>query len=348
MVITENLHIESLITLPTPAGVKAALPLSERLEDQITDSRRIIEDILDRKDPRKLVIVGPCAVYDPEATLEYARRLKSLADEVKHSLLIVMRVYFEKPRTTTGWKGLINDPRLDDSFHVEEGLFVARRLLMEVAELGLPIATEALDPIVPQYIGDLISWTAIGARTVESQTHREMASGLSSPVGFKNGTDGNVLIAINGIVSAAHPHRFLGINQHGQCAVVQTRGNKYGHIVLRGSKTPNYGESHISATAALLERNGISPNIIVDCSHGNSNKDHTRQAAVFREVLEQAQRGDSPIVGWMLESNLHEGRQELGNGELRYGVSITDACISWEETEQLLRQAATQLPSCRS
>ena len=283
MVTTENLHVESLIALPTPAAVKAALPLSESLEDQITESRRVVEAILERKDRRKLVIVGPCAAYDPEATIEYAKRLKNLAEQVKDKLYIIMRVYFEKPRTTTGWKGLINDPRLDDSFHAEEGLFVARRLLLAVAELGLPIATEALDPIVPQYIGDLVSWTAIGARTVESQTHREMASGLSSPVGFKNGTDGNVLVAVNGIVSATHPHRFLGINQHGQCSVVQTKGNKYGHIVLRGSKTPNYDATHVAATAALMERHGVTPNIIVDCSHGYSNKEDTRQPAVFMD-----------------------------------------------------------------
>lgn len=343
MVTTENIHVESLTPLPTPVAVKASLPLSETLEEQITESRRVIEAILDRKDARKLVIVGPCAAYDPEATIEYARRLKVLADKVKDSMYVVMRVYFEKPRTTTGWKGLINDPRLDDSFHVEEGLFVARRLLIAVAELGLPIATEALDPIVPQYIGDLISWTAIGARTVESQTHREMASGLSTPVGFKNGTDGNTLIAINGIMSAAQPHRFLGINQLGQCSVVQTRGNRYGHIVLRGSKTPNYDEANVTTTAALMERNEVTPNIIVDCSHGNSNKDYTRQPAVFREVLQQIHNGRSPIVGWMIESNLLEGRQDLGKGELRYGVSITDACISWESTEALLLEAHSAL-----
>lgn len=343
MVTTENIHVESLDTLPTPAAVKAALPLPAELEEYITESRRAIEKILDRRDPRKLVIVGPCAAYDPEATVEYARRLKALADEIRDSMLIVMRVYFEKPRTTTGWKGLINDPRLDDSFHVEEGLYVARRLLMEVAQLKLPIATEALDPIVPQYIGDLISWTAIGARTVESQTHREMASGLSSPVGFKNGTDGNILIAINGIMSAAHPHRFLGINQHGQCSVVQTRGNKYGHVVLRGSKTPNYDAASVAAAASLMERHGVVPNIIVDCSHGNSNKDYARQPVVFKEVLEQVLQGDSPIVGWMVESNIHEGRQDLGKGPLRHGVSITDACISWESTEQLLREAHSAL-----
>jgi 3-deoxy-7-phosphoheptulonate synthase len=339
MVTTDDLHVDSIDSLPTPAAVKGALPLSERLEDQITESRRIVEAILDRKDRRKLVIVGPCAAYDPEATLEYARRLKVLAEQVKDTMYVVMRVYFEKPRTTTGWKGLINDPRLDDSFHVEEGLFVARRLLMSVAEVGLPIATEALDPIVPQYIGDLISWSAIGARTVESQTHREMASGLSSAVGFKNGTDGNVLVAINGIVSAAHPHRFLGINRHGQCSVVQTRGNRYGHLVLRGSKAPNYDAESVASAASLMTKHGITPNIIVDCSHGNSNKDHNRQPAVFKDILGQIQAGDSPVVGWMLESNLYEGRQDLGKGDLRYGVSITDACISWESTEALLREA---------
>jgi len=255
----------------------------------------------------------------------------------------VMRVYFEKPRTTTGWKGLINDPRLDDSFHVEEGLYVARKLLMSIAEIGLPIATEALDPIVPQYIGDLITWTAIGARTVESQTHREMASGLSSPVGFKNGTDGNILIAINGIMSAAYPHRFLGINQHGQCSVIQTKGNTYGHIVLRGSKAPNYDAESVAAAATLMAKHGLTPNIIVDCSHGNSNKDHNRQPTVFKDVLRQIQEGDSPIVGWMLESNLYEGRQDLGDGDPRYGVSITDACISWETTEALLQEAHERL-----
>ena len=347
MVTTDNLHIESLDTLPTPAKVKSSLPLSERLEDQITDHRRTIEAILDRKDPRKIVIVGPCAAYDPEATIEYARRLAALAETVKAEMLVVMRVYFEKPRTTTGWKGLINDPRLDDSFHVEEGLYVARQLLISVAELGLPIATEALDPIVPQYIGDLISWTAIGARTVESQTHREMASGLSSPVGFKNGTDGNITIAINGITSASQPHRFLGINQHGQCCVVQTRGNAYGHIVLRGGKTPNYDAAIVTETARLMAKHGARPNIVIDCSHGNSNKDHTRQGAVFNDVLDQVVAGADSIVGWMLESNLKDGRQDLGKAPLTRGVSITDACISFDDTETLLLAARERLQESR-
>lgn len=343
MVTTDDIRVATVETLPTPTDVKAKLPLSTELEDQITESRRAVERILDRKDPRKLVIVGPCAAYDPEATIEYAKKLALLADRVKDTMLILMRVYFEKPRTTTGWKGLINDPRLDDSFHVEEGLYVARKLLMDVAEIGLPIATEALDPIVPQYIGDLISWTAIGARTVESQTHREMASGLSSPVGFKNGTDGNVQIAINGITSAAQSHRFLGINQTGQASVISTRGNKYGHIVLRGGKSPNYDAASIASTEELMKRANVMPNIIVDCSHGNSNKDFKRQAAVFNEVLQQIEHGSRALVGWMIESNLKEGRQDLGKGTLQYGVSITDACISWELTESLLTDADSRL-----
>jgi 3-deoxy-7-phosphoheptulonate synthase len=339
MVTTENIHVESLHALPTPAMVKGEIPLNEGLESQITESRRAVEEVLERRDPRKLIIVGPCAVYDREATLEYAERLKALADIVRDTLYIVMRVYFEKPRTTTGWKGLINDPRLDDSFHVEEGLYMARQLLVSIAELGLPIATEALDPIVPQYIGDIVTWTAIGARTAESQTHREMASGLSSPVGFKNGTDGSVLVAINGILSAARPHRFLGINQHGQCSVVHTRGNRYGHLVLRGGMIPNYDVASVTAAAALLEKHGIVPTIVVDCSHGNSNKDHTRQALVFRDTLGQVVGGESPIIGWMLESNLREGRQDLESPGLQYGVSITDACISWDATEELIMDA---------
>jgi 3-deoxy-7-phosphoheptulonate synthase len=306
----------------------------------VLQGRAAIEAILSRRDARKIVVVGPCAVYDPEAALEYARRLAALAHQVRDSILVVMRVYFEKPRTTTGWKGLINDPRLDDSFHVEEGLCIARKLLLDVAELGLPIATEALDPIVPQYIGDLISWTAIGARTAESQTHREMASGLSSPVGFKNGTDGNILVAIQGIVSAMQPHRFLGINQDGQCCVIQTSGNRYGHLVLRGAKTPNYDEQSVAAAALLMTQNGMEPSIIVDCSHGNSNKDHKRQGHVFRAVLEQIRNGSPSVVGWMLESNLHEGKQDLAHKPLKYGVSITDSCISWEETEGLIKEAA--------
>lgn len=339
MVTTENIRVELLQTLPTPAMVKGQIPLDAALESQITESRRSVEAILDRSDTRKLMIVGPCAVYDREATLEYARRLTAIAAEVQDTLCVVMRVYFEKPRTTTGWKGLINDPRLDHSFHVEEGLYVARQLLVSIAQLGLPVATEALDPIVPQYMGDIVTWTAIGARTVESQTHRELASGLSSPVGFKNGTDGSISVAINGILSSAHPHRFLGINQDGQCSVVHTRGNRYGHLVLRGGKAPNYDVESVTVAASLMERSGIAPNIIVDCSHGNSNKDYTRQALVLRDTLQQMVGRYSPIIGWMLESNLSEGRQDLESPELQYGVSITDACISWATTEELIREA---------
>jgi 3-deoxy-7-phosphoheptulonate synthase len=343
MVSTENINIQSLDALPTPASVHAEIPLSESTKESILKGRTAIEQILEGKDTRPMVVLGPCAIYDTGAALEYAERLKQLADTVNDKLLLVMRVYFEKPRTTTGWKGLINDPRLDDSFHVEEGLYVARELMRSIADMGLPIATEALDPIVPQYIGDLLSWAAIGARTAESQTHREMASGLSAPVGFKNGTDGNVLVAIQGIISAMQPHRFLGINAEGQCCLVQTKGNRLGHLVLRGSKTPNYDQQSVNAAAYMMEQNGVRPNIIVDCSHGNSSKDHKRQPHVFRAVLEQIRSGSKAVVGLMLESNLCEGRQDLANKPLKRGVSITDACISWEDTETLIKEAAEVL-----
>jgi 3-deoxy-7-phosphoheptulonate synthase len=343
MISTENLNIQSLDSLPTPAAVHAEIALSDSTKQTILASRLAIAQILERKDRRPMIVLGPCAIYDPTAAIEYAEKLAQLAQRVSDKLLLVMRVYFEKPRTTTGWKGLINDPRLDDSFHVEEGLYVARGLMRTIAELGLPIATEALDPIVPQYIGDLLSWAAIGARTAESQTHREMASGLSAPVGFKNGTDGNVLVAVHGIMSAMNPHRFLGINAQGQCCLVQTKGNRFGHLVLRGSKTPNYDQQSVEAAAYMMKQNGLTPNIIVDCSHGNSNKDHRRQPHVFRSVLDQIRNGSEAVVGMMIESNLFEGRQDLGSNPLKYGVSITDACISWKETESLIYEAAESL-----
>jgi 3-deoxy-7-phosphoheptulonate synthase len=345
MISTENINIQSLDSLPSPAAVHAEIPLSDRIKQQILNSRAEIQRVLERKDPRPIIVLGPCAIHDTTAAIEYAEKLKQLANHVNDTLLLVMRVYFEKPRTTTGWKGLINDPRLDDSFHVEEGLYIARGLMRSIAELGLPIATEALDPIVPQYIGDLLSWAAIGARTAESQTHREMASGLSAPVGFKNGTDGNVLVAVHGIMSAMNPHRFLGINAEGQCCLVQTKGNQFGHLILRGSKTPNYNQQSVEAAAYMMKQNGVAPNIIVDCSHGNSNKDHKRQPHVFRAVLEQIHGGSEAVVGMMLESNLFEGRQDLGSLPLKYGVSITDACISWEETASLVYEAAELLQS---
>jgi 3-deoxy-7-phosphoheptulonate synthase len=344
MVSTENLRIDAFKSIPSPRALKENLPLSAEIEGQIQLSRKEIEALLDGEDNRLLVIVGPCAVHDTEAALDYANRLKTLADSVKEQMLVVMRVYFEKPRTTTGWKGLINDPFLDDTFAVTEGLIKARGLLIKIANLGLPIATEALDPIVPQYIGDLISWTAIGARTTESQTHREMASGLSTPVGFKNGTDGNILIAVQAALSAGKAHRFLGIDPDGRCAVVETKGNRFGHLVLRGSSTPNYDNKSVMQAAELMKQHGIAPNIIIDCSHGNSGKDHTQQGHVFRNVIEQIIEGDPYIKGIMLESNIKAGRQDLTViKQLEYGLSITDSCISWEETKELLLLGAEKL-----
>ncbi|MDY6943520.1 MAG: 3-deoxy-7-phosphoheptulonate synthase, partial [Pseudomonadota bacterium] len=307
--------------------------------------RRAIEEILDRQEHRLLVVVGPCSIHDARAARDYADRLARLAQQVDDTLLVVMRVYFEKPRTTVGWKGLINDPRMDDSFHIEEGLRLARELLVEVAELGLPAGTEALDPIVPQYVSDLISWSAIGARTTESQTHREMASGLSTPVGFKNGTDGSLDVAINALHSVNSPHSFLGINRDGRITVVRTRGNAYGHIVLRGGAKPNYDSVSIALCEDALEKAGIRPNIVVDCSHANSNKDPALQPLVARNVANQILEGNRSIVGIMLESNLGWGNQKIGDDpkQLEYGVSVTDACIDWESTEKLLLELKAML-----
>jgi 3-deoxy-7-phosphoheptulonate synthase len=278
-------------------------------------------------------------VHDIKAAKEYALKLKALADEVSDTLYIIMRVYFEKPRTTVGWKGLINDPHLNDTFKIEEGLYIGRQLLLDVTEMGLPTSTEALDPISPQYMQDLITWSAIGARTTESQTHREMASGLSSSVGFKNGTDGGLEVALNAINSAKNPHRFLGMNNDGEVAVVHTTGNQYAHMVLRGgSKGPNYDSVHIKLTEDELQKNGIRPNVMVDCSHANSNKDHNLQPLVIENVANQIFEGNESIIGLMVESNLEEGNQSASNlDELKYGVSITDKCIDWETTERSLR-----------
>jgi 3-deoxy-7-phosphoheptulonate synthase len=285
--------------------------------------------------------VGPCSIHDPRAAYEYAERLRGLAEKVKDRFVLVMRVYFEKPRTTVGWKGLINDPRLDGSFHIEEGLKAARRLLLRVTKLGLPAATEALDPVSPQYLSDLISWHAIGARTTESQTHRELASGLSTPVGFKNGTDGDIQVALDAIKSAAAPHHFLGVDPDGRVSVYRTRGNENCHVVLRGGREPNFDRASVLYCAEKLKMAGLNPRLMVDCSHGNSNKDHRRQPAVFDACLEQVRAGGSPIAGLMIESHLFEGRQDLPKdfkspGKLRYGVSITDACLGWKETERLI------------
>jgi 3-deoxy-7-phosphoheptulonate synthase len=291
-------------------------------------------------------VVGPCSIHDPVAAMDYAQKLKKVADEVADTLLIVMRVYFEKPRTTTGWKGLINDPHMDDSFDIEEGLQLARRVLRDINELGLPAGTEALDPISPQYLGDLVTWSAIGARTTESQTHREMASGLSTPVGFKNGTDGGLQVAINALLSVSRPHSFLGINQRGQVSVIRTNGNRYGHIVLRGgAKGPNYDSVTMAVVEKELAKNKLAANIVVDCSHANSNKDHNLQPLVMLDCAHQILEGNQSIVGVMLESNINAGNQPIPADlkKLKYGVSVTDACIDWPTTEKLLRDARTKL-----
>ncbi|MGD8833018.1 MAG: 3-deoxy-7-phosphoheptulonate synthase [Pseudomonadales bacterium] len=342
----ENLNIEAQQLLVTPDQMKAKLPVPDPIQAAVEATRLAIRNILEREDPRLLIVVGPCSIHDPEAALEYATRLAGLARDVSDELLIVMRAYFEKPRTTVGWKGLINDPYLDDSFQIGEGLTIARRLLLDIARLGLPLSTEALDPITPQYLQDLISWSAIGARTTESQTHREMASGLSSPVGFKNGTDGGLDVALNALKSVASPHRFLGISPGGQVAVMKTRGNPNAHIVLRGgSNGPNYDGASIARCEAALAAAGLKENIMVDCSHANSEKDHNRQPQVAREIARQITAGNRSVIGLMIESNLGAGNQPLNadRGRMRYGVSVTDACIDWPTTEALLSELADTL-----
>ncbi len=341
-----NVNVISQDLLPTPEQVKASLPMTDEAMQTVLAGRGALQDILDRKDHRLFVVVGPCSVHDIDAALDYATRLKRLADEVSDTLFIVMRVYFEKPRTSIGWKGLINDPYMDDSFHIEKGLHKARKLLLDLAEMGLPTATEALDPITPQYLSDLISWTAIGARTTESQTHREMASGLSTPVGFKNGTDGSLDVAINALHSVSRPHHFLGINQQGQCAVFHTRGNRYGHVVLRGGGgMPNYDSVHIAVCEKELADAGLPGNIVVDCSHGNSLKNHRLQPLVLENCTNQIVEGNRSIVGMMLESNIHEGNQPVPKdlSQLKYGVSVTDACIDWDTTDRILRETRDRL-----
>ena len=339
-----NTNIVSEEVLLTPTELCTQMPRTEAASTNIEQARRTIEAILDRKDPRLLVVSGPCSIHDIDAAKEYATRLKALHDEYSDTLYIVMRVYFEKPRTTVGWKGLINDPYLDDSFRIEDGLKKARELLVWLAELGLPTGTEALDPISPQYLSDLFAWSAIGARTTESQTHREMSSGLSTPVGFKNGTDGSLDVAINAMKSASSPHRFLGINAAGQVTVIETRGNAYGHVILRGGRQANYDVTSIRAAEAALRAAGLKQNIIVDCSHANSNKDPEQQPAVVAEITRQIIEGNRSIVGLMLESHLHAGNQSLSD-ELRYGVSITDGCISWETTAEVLATLNERLGS---
>ncbi len=340
-----NINILSERLLSPPVELKGQFPLSPAAEETVYRYRIALQKILDREDHRLFMVVGPCSIHDETAAREYAGRLRALAEEVGDTLLLIMRTYFEKPRTTVGWKGFINDPNLDDSFHIEEGLSKARGLLLHLAEIGLGAATEALDPITPQYLHDLIAWTAIGARTTESQTHREMASGLSTPIGFKNGTDGNIQVAINALKSISQPHHFLGIDRNGHCIVLQTKGNSYGHIVLRGGVRPNYDSVNVALCEQELKAAGLIPNIMIDCSHGNSLKDASLQPLVMENCVNQILEGNRSIVGLMVESHLHFGNQSLPKDldDLNYGVSITDACIDWETTESLIRSAHAKL-----
>jgi len=343
---TEPIDDRNLVStdpLIAPNDVKRHLPLSDAAAAVVLAARREIRDVLHGRDRRRvLAIVGPCSIHDPRAALDYAERLQRVAAATRNELLIVMRTYFEKPRTTVGWKGLINDPQLDGSCDLPRGLDLARETLLRINELGVPCASELLDPVIPQYIADLLSWAAIGARTTESQTHREMASGLSMPVGFKNGTDGGLQVALNAMISARHPHRFVGINRDGQVSVIHTAGNPDRHVVLRGGADgPNHRREDIERAATLLAGEAIARPILVDCSHDNSSKDYTRQARVCRETLAMVRAGDARILGVMIESNLHPGQQAwMPDAPLRYGVSITDACIGWEETEALLFEMA--------
>jgi 3-deoxy-7-phosphoheptulonate synthase len=339
---TDNLNVAALEPMPTPEEIKAKVPLSPAAAETVLQGRSTLQAILDGRDPRIFVVAGPCSIHDPIAGLDYARRLKALADEVADSIYVVMRVYFEKPRTATGWKGYINDPYLDDSFRITEGMEKARQFLLAVNEVGLSAGTEALDPIAPQYYGDLVAWTAIGARTAESQTHREMASGLSSPVGFKNSTDGGLEAAVNGIISAANPHSFLGINGQGVTSIIRTRGNRYGHAVLRGGGgRPNYDTVSVSLAEKALAKAKLPANVVIDCSHANSWKNPEYQPLVMRDAVHQIREGNRSIVGLMVESFIEPGNQPIPAdlSQLKYGCSVTDACVGWSTTEEMLRYA---------
>ncbi len=343
---TQDLRILGMRRLQTPQAMKDHLPMTEAANRAVVEGRAAVNAILAQRDPRLLVVVGPCSIHDPAGAMEYARKLAALNREVQDRFFIVMRVYFEKPRTTIGWKGLINDPHMDGSCDIETGLRMARKLLLEINELGLSAATEFLDPIVPQYIADLITWAAIGARTTESQTHREMASGLSMPVGFKNGTDGSLQIAIDAMTSARTPHSFLGIDQDGSTSLVRTAGNPFGHVVLRGGRArPNYDPESIADASAQLTRHKLPNVLMVDCSHANSLKQYARQEDVWKSLIEQRAAGNKAIIGAMVESYLKEGNQPVPESpkEIQYGISVTDACINWETTERMLRQGRATL-----
>jgi 3-deoxy-7-phosphoheptulonate synthase len=338
---TYDVNIHEFIPLISPTQLKSELPISRQAAETVISGRQTIQDIVLKKDPRLAVVSGPCSIHDPQAALEYARRLRRLQSEVETTLFLIMRVYFEKPRTTIGWKGLINDPRLDGSCDMSEGLRLARRLLLDITELGVPAGTEMLDPITPQYIAGLVCWAAIGARTTESQTHREMASGLSMPVGFKNNTDGDLGTALNAVIAAAAPQSFLGIDAEGKTSIVKTTGNPYAHLVLRGGTRPNYDSVSIGDALSLLDGKRLRQAVMVDCSHANSRKKYTHQAIAWQDVLAQRLSGNNSIIGMMLESNLEQGRQD-NTGDLntlQYGQSITDECISWDTTEALILEA---------
>ena len=344
----DDTRMRAVRPLLTPALLQESLPVSDLLIDRVEQQRQAISDVLHGRDDRLIVVVGPCSIHDHDQAIEYAQRLLPLAQELSEDLLVVMRVYFEKPRTTVGWKGYINDPHLDGTFAMNEGLERARRLLLEIVELGLPAGTEFLDLLSPQFISDLIAWGAIGARTTESQSHRQLASGMSCPVGFKNGTDGGVKVAVDAIVSAQSPHAFMGMTKMGQAAIFETRGNDDCHVILRGGKTPNYDAAHVQAACETLEASKLRPQVMIDLSHANSSKQHQRQIDVASDVASQIAGGDARITGVMIESHLEEGRQDLGQGELKRGVSITDACISFAQTEPVLRELATAVRKRRA
>lgn len=342
MTVAHALNVHQMTPLPTPRALKVALPLTEAAQSTVTAGREAVQRILSQDDPRLLVIVGPCSIHDPEAALDYASRLNVLREELEDRLCLVMRVYFEKPRTTVGWKGLLYDPELDGSEDLAAGLRLARELLLRINAMGLPAGTEMLDLVMPQYHADLITWAAIGARTTESQTHREMASGLPMPVGFKNTTEGNVQIAINALESARRPHTFPSLNQDGQVCMVRTTGNPWGHVVLRGgSAGPNYAAAHLTQATQALERGGHAPVLMVDCSHANADKQHARQEVVWDELVAQRVAGNHHLIGMMVESNIGAGSQKIAadRSQMHYGVSVTDPCVDWETTERMLRHA---------
>ena len=343
-----NTNILSETLLPTPREIVSALPASKQAEETVVRGRDGVMRILDGTDPRLFIVVGPCSIHDLKAAREYAQRLREFSEEVQDVFLLIMRVYFEKPRTVIGWKGFINDPYLDDSFRIDEGLRLARGLLHELAEMGLPSGTEALDPLTPQYLADLVTWMAIGARTTESQTHREMASGLSSPVGIKNGTDGSIEAALNALQSVSHPHHFLGMTLDGRSAVFSTKGNRYAHIVLRGGKRPNYDSVSVGMCEESLRTAGLPPNILIDCSHGNSLKRPELQPRVMTDGVNQILEGNTSIRGFMLESHLQSGNQPIPKdlSQLAYGVSVTDGCLDWETTKETISSAFERLKPC--